>query len=323
MPIKDIIECSKAAEKVGFSFISVAESFYRDGFALASAIASNTFRIKFGTSVMPIYTRSPFQLAMGTATFQELSYGRLAFLGLGLGYRSRTEQYFGVRQLHRAERMKEYVEIVRRLLSGGNVSYHGRFFCFENFPKLLSQPLNIPIYFGSSGPQMLALAGQIADGAILNSISTHEYVRFAIERIEEGAKSVGRDPSKIEIGHSIIYACSDDAQEAVNAAKEDILFYVSYPELDPVMEKSPFKGEALRMRKLYVGGRKAEALAMITDEMLDAFSVYGTPKECKARLERFLRRGITLPIIRVSVTPYKEIERKNVFLKAIHSLLKR
>ncbi len=320
MPVEDIIECSMAAEKAGFGYISVAESFYRDGFALASTIAAKTKRIRLGTSVMPIYTRTPFQLAMGTATLHELSNSRVAFLGLGVGYRARTEQYFGIKQANRIERMREYVEIIRRLLSGEDPSYHGKLFNFENFPRLSSKPMRIPIYFGSSAPRMLKLAGQVADGVILNSISTPEYVQFALERISEGAESAGRNPSEIEIGHSIIFAVADDATEAVEAAKEDILFYISYPELDPIIEKSPFQAEAIRMRELYAKGEKEEAMSLITDEMLDVFSVYGTPKECKTKLGNFLRRGITLPIIRVSNVPYKENEKKRVFMRAIRAL---
>ena len=317
MPIDDILACSVAAEKAGFSQIAVAESFYRDGFALASAIASNTKKVKIGTSVMPIYTRTPFQIAMGAATLNELSHGRVGFLGLGVGYRNRTEQYFGVKQTHRLERMGEYVEIIRKLLSGIDATYHGKFFNLDKFPKLSSQPINIPIYFGSSAPKMLELAGKMGDGVILNSISTPEYVNFARERIADGAKSVGKDPSQIEIGHSIIYAVAEDSREAV---KEDILFYVSYPELDPVIEKSSFRTEALKMRKYYLKGEKEAALSLITSEMLDTFAVYGTPGECRDRLRKFVKRGVTLPIVRVSVSPHKESERRDVLMTAIESL---
>jgi 5,10-methylenetetrahydromethanopterin reductase len=320
MPVRDIIECSIAAEKAGFEYITVAESFYRDGFALASVIAANVKKVKFGTSVMPIFTRTPFQLAMGAATFQELSEGRLAFLGLGVGYRGRTEQYFGVKQFEHVERMLEYMEVIRKLLSGEATTYHGKYFDFENFPRLTNYSLNIPIYFGSSAPKMLELAGRVADGVILNSISTLEYVKFALERISEGARSVGRDPSEVQIGHSIIYSVSDDIQKAIDAAKEDILFYLSYPELDPVIEKSPFKADAVKTRELYSKGRKKEAIALVSDEMLDDFAVYGTPGDCKVKLSKFIRRGIGLPIIRVSVTSYKETERKSIFMNAIDSL---
>jgi alkanesulfonate monooxygenase SsuD/methylene tetrahydromethanopterin reductase-like flavin-dependent oxidoreductase (luciferase family) len=85
MPVADIIQCAKAAEKAGFAYISVAESFYQDGAALA-AIACNTREVRFGTSVFPIYTRTPFQLAMAMATLHEVSGGRMGYLGLGVGY---------------------------------------------------------------------------------------------------------------------------------------------------------------------------------------------------------------------------------------------
>lgn len=320
MPIEDIIECSIAAQHAGFGYVTFAESFYRDGFSLASAVAAKTTRIELGTSVMPIYTRTPFQLAMGAATLNEISNGRVAFLGLGVGYRGRTEQYFGINQEKRVERMQEYVTIIRRLLAGEEASYDGKFFTFKRFPKLSSQPLNVPIFFGSSAPKMLELAGWISDGVILNSISTPEYMRFALDRISEGAKSVGRNPRKIEIAHSIIFAIADDIEEAETAAKEDILFYLSYPELDPVIEKSPFRNEATKIRDLYIKGNKKEALALINQEMIDTFAVYGTPKDCLSKLRHFIQRGITLPIIRVSVMLYDEKRRKSVFLRTLKAL---
>ena len=320
MPIDDIVACSVAAEETGFSHVTIAESFYRDGFALASAIASNTSSVNFGTSVIPIYTRTPFQIAMGASTLNEISHGRMGFLGLGVGYRNRTEQYFGIKQAQRLERMREYVGIIKQLLSGEDVTYHGKFFSLEKFPRLSAQPQEIPIYFGSSAPKMLELAGKVADGVILNSISTPEYVKFARAKITDGARSVGRDPSKIEIAHSVIYAVAEDSQEAIEAAKEDILFYLSYPELDPVIEKSTFGAEVLKIRESYLKGDKEAALSLISSEMLDTFSVYGTPGECRERLRKFIGRGITLPIIRVSMASREKRQEKAIFLRAVESL---
>jgi alkanesulfonate monooxygenase SsuD/methylene tetrahydromethanopterin reductase-like flavin-dependent oxidoreductase (luciferase family) len=97
MPITDILECSKEAERAGLEYLSVAESFYLDAGVLATAIASHTSKVKLGSSVLPIYTRSPFSIAMSIATLHEASGGRVGFLGLGVGYRSRTEGYFGAR----------------------------------------------------------------------------------------------------------------------------------------------------------------------------------------------------------------------------------
>src|SRR6266496_6069212 len=97
MPLSDILFCGSEAERAGFECITVAESFYRDASVLSSAIACNTRKIKIGSSVYPIATRSPFQVAMATATLSELSDGRVGFIGLGVGYKDRVERYFGVK----------------------------------------------------------------------------------------------------------------------------------------------------------------------------------------------------------------------------------
>ena len=97
MPISNILICAAEAEKAGFEYISLAESFYRDASVLASAIASNTKKIKLGSSIYPTATRTPFQIAMASATLDEISNGRLAFIGLGIGYRNRIERYFGLK----------------------------------------------------------------------------------------------------------------------------------------------------------------------------------------------------------------------------------
>ena len=320
MPIADLIHCARAAEKAGFAYISVAESFYRDGPALAAALASSTREVRFGTSVFPIYTRTPFQLAMAMATLHEISRGRIGYLGLGVGYRSRLESYFGIKIEHPRARMREYVEIIRLLLSGRDATYRGRFFQFNGFPKLVERPLNIPIYFGSSGSRMLQLAGEVADGVILNSIPTPEHIQHAKRMVKQGAEKAGRDPAKVTIASSVIYSVADNLEEAAKAAKEDILFYLGYPEVTPMLEQSGFLEEAQAVRTAYRDGGKEKALGMISQRMLDSLSIHGDTARCRARLGDLVKAGLDLPIIRVSNVPYGEREKKRVFLRAIESL---
>lgn len=320
MPITDIIECAKAAERAGFAFISVAESFYRDGSALATAIACNTTTIKLGSSVFPIYTRTPFQLAMSLATLDEVSKGRVGYIGLGIGYRYRTEGYFGVKIERPLERMREYVQIIRLLLSGQDASYTGKFFQFQGFPKLVQRPLQVPIYFGSSGPRMLELAGEIADGVILNSIATPEHIQYAKGMIRKGASKADRDPARITIASSVIYSVSDDLEEAALAAKEDLLFYLGYPEINPILEQSGFMEEAEAIRKTQREQGKEAALRLLSQRMLDRMAIYGPAEKCRESLGALIAAGVDLPIIRVSNSPYPERDKKRVFLRAIESL---
>jgi 5,10-methylenetetrahydromethanopterin reductase len=320
MPVADLIQCAQAAEKAGFKYISVAESFYRDGAALASAIACNTQQVRFGTSVFPIYTRTPFQLAMAMATLDEISGGRTGYLGLGVGYRSRTENYFGIEIQRPRQRMREYVEIIRLLLSGQDAGYQGRLFQFRGFPKLVEKPLEIPIYFGSSGSRMLELAGEVADGVILNSIVTPEHLQHAREMLVRGAARAGRDPSTLRIASSVIYSVSDDLEEATHAAREDVLFYLGYPEINPMLEQSGFLEEAELLRRVNREEGKEKALELMSQRMLDSLAIYGDAQRCRARLRELMNVGLDLPIIRVSNVPYPENDKKRVFLRAIDSL---
>ncbi len=322
MPIADMMACAVAAERSGFSFVSVAESFHLDASALASAMAAVTKRIRFGSSVYPIATRTPFQIAMATATLHELSRGRVGFIGLGKGYRARLEQYFGVKVERSLARMREYTEIIRGLLSGSDFSHRGEFFNFTDFPRLVPRPLRIPILFGSSGPRMLRLAGQVADGVILNSIGTPEYFRHALSLVSEGARDEGRNPGKLEIAASVIVSVADDHDEAVDVARPDVLFYVLYPELDPVIKMTRYADEVVEIRKSHARGDTKGALSLVTDDMVDDLTVSGTPEECRAKLGKLRAHGITLPVVRVSVQPFKEAERRDVFLRAIGALSK-
>src|SRR5918912_244330 len=154
MPLSDMIFCVGEAERAGFEYISVAESFYRDASVLSSAIATNTTKIKLGSSVYPIPTRTPFQIAMATATLNEVSNERVGFIGLGVGYRARIEQYFGLKIKNSLSKMKEYAQIIKGLLSGNDFSYKGKYFDFQDFPKPMLKPMNNPILFGSSGDKM-------------------------------------------------------------------------------------------------------------------------------------------------------------------------
>lgn len=320
MPITDIIQCARAAERAGFAYVSVAESFYRDGPMLATAMASKTSTIRFGTSVFPIYTQSPFHLAMYLATLHELSKARVGYLGLGVGYRSRTQTYFGITMERPLQRMREYVEIIRLLLSGKEASYTGRAFRFRGFPPLVEASLEVPIYFGSSGSQMLRLAGEVAEGVILNSIATPAHIQHAREMIRQGAAKAGRDPDKVIIASSVIYSVSDDVEEAARAAKEDILFYLGYPEIDPILEQSGFKEEAEGIRSALRDHGRGAAIQLISDSMLNGMAIYGTADHCRERLRELIRTGLELPIIRVSNMPYPERQKKRVFLRAIESL---
>jgi 5,10-methylenetetrahydromethanopterin reductase len=320
MPIEDILQCAKEAEIAGFDYISFAESFYRDVSALASAVACNTSRIKLGTSVYPISTRTPFQVAMASATLDEVSKGRLGFIGLGFGYKARIERYFGIRVEKFLTKMEEYVKIIRGLLSSKPFSFEGRYFKFKDFPKLVPEELKVPILLGTSSPRMLRLSGMVADGVVLNSIGTRDYFEYARSLIEEGAIEVGRKVDNLEIGASIVVSVAYKHEVAVNVARPDVLFYLLYPELDPVISKTGYSSKIEEIRQANAIGDSKRALSLVTDEMVEDLAVVGTADECRSKMKQVADFGITLPIVRVSIQSIAESERKDAFLRTIEAL---
>lgn len=309
MPLSDILFCGSEAERAGFEFISLAESFYRDASVLSSAIACNTEKIKIGSSVYPIATRTPFQIAMATATLNELSNG--------IGYKVRIERYFGLKMANSNFKMREYIDIIKGLLSGKEFSYTGKFFDFQDFPRLVDKRMDVPILFGSSGDKMLKLAGQTADGVILNSLTNKEYIRHAISIISKSTKELDRDNEYFEIASSVIFSVADKREDAIGASRHDVLFYALYPELNPIIEKTPYVERVAEIRKASAKGDFNGSLSLITDDMIEDLTISGTPRECRSKVRNLYNYGVTLPIIRVAVKPFREAERKEVFIKAI------
>jgi alkanesulfonate monooxygenase SsuD/methylene tetrahydromethanopterin reductase-like flavin-dependent oxidoreductase (luciferase family) len=138
--------------------------------------------------------------------------------------------------------------------------------------------------------------------------------------LRQGAKKAGRDASRLTVASSVIYAVSDDVEEAAAAAREDVLFYIGYPELDPVLEQSGLMPQAEEIRRTQQQHGRQAALGLIDRSMLDALAIYGRAENCRTKLRSLMRAGIDLPIIRVSNVPYPEAEKKQVFLRAIESL---
>lgn len=143
---------------------------------------------------------------------------------------------------------------------------------------------------------------------------------FSLLKKRKHIKEAGKDPESIEIASSIILSIADKVQDAIDAARHDVLFYVLYPELDPVIEKTPYVQRVSEIRKANAKGESKKALSLVSDDMVHDLAITGTPKECRNKVKRLKDYGITLPVIRVSVQPFQENERREHFLRAIKAL---
>ena len=301
IPVQDIVECFQAAERSGFQFGVMSESAGRDAMAILTNAAVKTTTLKLGTNIIPIYVRSPMQTAASALTLSEISEGRFQILGLGTSYKKRVEAWFGVAFERPVVRAREYIEVLRALLGGGPAAYAGEFYRLSDYPALSDTPHPIPIYLGVTGPKMRHLTGQMADGVILNSLSTPQFVRESIELIDQGARSVGRQLKNIEIGCSIVFSAAKNRRDALEAAKRGIMFYIIYPEFDPIVKTTRFMPEVQAPRAAYWAGNVREAYRLLTEDIVEAFVIFGTPEECRRKLDDYRTAGVELMVIRSCV----------------------
>ena len=294
--VPEMVELAQQAEEAGCESVWIAETrITRDGFVPAGAIAAQTSRIGIGTGIVNVFTRGPVLSAISFATLDEASGGR-AIAGLGPGsplVLAAQGQPFD----KPLTRLREYVDVMRRLLRGERFDYAGQTVQLEG-AQLEFEPYRqeIPVHLGVTGPKALELAGEIADGAMLNGFLPPAYVRRARERIAVGAARAKRDPTAIDISMALITAVDDDGQAARDAARPFVTMYMT--RMPNIAAEMGFDGEQLAQVRAAVADGGIEAgLPYVSDAMVTAVTVAGTPEECRARIADYRAAGVGLPIL--------------------------
>ena len=293
----EIVDLVALAESLGYDSAWVAEGHGGDQFSVLTGCAMKTSTIQLGTAISSVYVRSIPTIAMAAATVDDLSGGRF-ILGLGSSHKVQVVPEHGVEYAKPITRLRESVEIIRMLLQTGQAQYDGETVRIENF-DLWFQPRrpDIPIYAAAVFPKMMAVCGEIADGIILtrSTLKTGAEVR---QRLAEGAARTGRDPAKILVTSLLPTAVADSRQEALEIMRPGLTFYVAFfPRYRRMIAEYGFAEETAAVADAWAKGDRAGAERLVSDAMIDATSVVGTPAQCRERLEAYRQSGIDLPII--------------------------
>ena len=234
---EDMIRYSKIAEECSYDSIWVAEDLgFRDAIGPLASLAVSTLKINLATGILPVYYRSPALVAMTIATLDELSKGRI-ILGLGNGVRSYVEKQ-GIKVEKSLRTMREYVEIIRLILTEESVEYQGQIHSLKG-TKLEFRPFRtiVPIYIAARGPKMFQLAGEIADGVLISDgFCTDNYVKWALRNVSVGAKKVRRDPINVDFAALIFLSVSNDHNEARENVKASVLSLLAEGTLNPHLQ---------------------------------------------------------------------------------------
>lgn len=290
---------AKLAEDAGFDTIWITDHYNnRDVYSTLAILSLATSRVKLGTGVTNPYTRNVAVTASSIGSINEISGGR-AILGIGPGDKA-TFDAMGIAWEKPLSAVRESVRALRELLAKKRVNAYGMKGAQLAFP-----PGKIPIYIGAQGPKMLEMAGMIADGVLVNASHPDDF-KYAVPLIREGAKKAGRDPEEVEIAAYTSFSADKNGDKAANEAKIVVAFIVAgSPET--VLSRHGIKPEvAAAVSGAIARGDFGSALGAVSDEMINAFSVSGTPDDCRARVEDLLATGVTQIVVGSPIGPNKE-----------------
>jgi F420-dependent oxidoreductase-like protein len=287
------IERVKLAEALGYEAAFVTHIAGRDALTVLAAYAVKTTRIRLGTGVVPIYTRTPASMAQTAATIDELSGGRLV-LGLGVSHRAVVEGWHGQAIDQPVAEMREYVSIVRAILRDeeppAGEKWHTRF----RLSGLDPRP-EVPIFVAALSPAMLRLAGEIADGLML-WLCNPNYIRdVVVPEVRKGRERAGRDLDGFSIVAAVPGALTSDTAAAYEAIRVELLTYFSLPFYRAMLERSGFGAEIAAFDA--ASGDIPRMRAAISDEFLGALTAIGDESAVRAAIDRYRQAGTTLPSI--------------------------
>jgi 5,10-methylenetetrahydromethanopterin reductase len=300
--VRQIIAAARAAEEAGFESVWIGEDNWtgRDSISILSALALSTHRIRLGTSVVNPYTRHPVLLAMTFNALSELAPDRLVLgMGSGIGWKPLVASQIAERPPIRA--LREAIHAIRHLLKGDNITWGDEVISFA-----VSRPgfeggvppfaRGIPVYMGAVRPRVTELAGEIADGLLLETGTRRDAIPARLEHLAAGAARAKRDPKSIDIAAILVTGASENGTIHSNTlgyvAKEVALLE------EPEAQKLGFEPErSRRVKEEYLRGDYASALRLLSPDMISTFTVAGAPSDCLRIIEEFVQAGVNLPIL--------------------------
>jgi len=294
VPLRDLGTRAELVERLGFDrFWLPDERLTRNVYAGLTVAALHTRKLQLGIAVTNPYTRNAALTAAAAATVDELS-GRRVALGLGAGG---GLGHYGIERSRPAVAVREAVHVIRELLAGKAVTFDGSYLRMNDARLDFAAARQIPIYIAARGPKLLELAGEIADGAIIGGFASDQGIEHAKAAIGQGLKRAGRDWADIDLVAWLYTSVADDPAAARRAVSR--LVTTSLVTSRPILPTIGVEIPAPLRDCLEASGWTVSAEAIdrcsqfLSDEVLDAFSVAGTPEACARKVAHVARHGVS------------------------------
>lgn len=301
--LRDGLDYVQYAEQKGFEAVWQAESrLVRDAIVPMAAYAAVTEKLKIGSGVINNWTRNIGLLAATYLTLDDLAPDRI-ICGIGAWW-DPLARNVGIHRKKPLTAMKETLLVMKRLLNLENVTFHGQFIHVDGIELDVvhgrREPRNVPIYIGATGPKMMKLAGEIADGVVMNYCVEPEYNLKAMDLLTEGAKKAGKSIDDIDRPQLIVCSVDLDHDRAIEQTRELLTQYLAQ---QPHIAKASGVSDKVVAEIQSILGWPAtheqiqKAKHLVPEELILRITASGTPEEATKKVKEYMDNGCTSPIL--------------------------
>ncbi|HEY7491257.1 MAG TPA: LLM class flavin-dependent oxidoreductase [Candidatus Tectomicrobia bacterium] len=286
------IALAQQAEAAGLHSVWTGDFFHRNGYVLLSAVATVTQCIGLGTGISYAFMRTPLLNASAAMDIDEISRGRM-LLGLGTGTKTMNEAWYSQPFEHPAPKLKECVELIRtawRCAAGKPLRYQGRFYnvSIPQFARPYAVRERLPIYLAGVNPRMVQTAAEVGDGLVGHPLYSRRYLQEVVHpAVTRGLARHGKPRQEFDLASYIITSVSPDGREARREARYQIAFYSTVRTYDIILHLHGWEAEKHRIREAFKAMDMMAMADAVSDEMVQAIAIAGTPDECRQQLRRF------------------------------------
>lgn len=293
-------ERGRWAERAGYDDVWLADAQgLHDPLALAAALGAVTTRIRLCTGVVPVFNRPPAVLATAVSAVAERAPGRCV-LGLGASTANMVDRWYGLDYAKPLTRVRETVVLLRRILAGERTDFHGEVLRSQGFRLAAPPTTPVPLFVGAIGMKMLQLAGELADGVVLNDFTPPDRLAWALTQIDVGARRAGRTVADLEIVRRravLVTRSIDEDTAALADCREQLAFYASAAAYQAIMSELGYAHAVAEARAGYATRDRARVSAAITDDMVQRIFPFGPAARWQALLRADYAAGIDTVIV--------------------------
>jgi F420-dependent oxidoreductase-like protein len=300
----ELVDYTVEADRMGVDYVWSAEAWGMDAIVPLAYVAAKTENIKLGTGIMQISSRVPPMIAMTAQSLDTVSKNRFV-LGLGVSGPQVVEGLHGAAFAHPLGRLRECIEIIRLGLNSERVQYDGKHYVLprpggEGKPIRLSQPPrpNLPIYLATLGPRSMELTGELANGWLGTSFIP-EHADVFMEPLQRGLKKSGRTLADIDIQVGGSFEVGDHVEEMIEARRPGMAFTLGGMGsaqtnfYNDAFKRAGYEDAAIEVQKLWVEGKKDQAIRAVPDEMVLKTNLIGTEDMIGERLKFYKEVGVS------------------------------